>query len=209
MNLKNMITRLTSNYSKLKDSNIYKLFSMVASQSEELKETFEKISSWQGIENASGSTLDMIGEDVRAVRLGLADEEYRALLRFKISLDKGMTDINSINNAMKSITKDNYIRLYEGYNEYNEPASIKAMLKKYNENIPYEKMDTLLSAGVNLYITAETETKSKLYVASTTLSGEILTVFPYNLKEISVSGKVEIASGYNTSYEITQIGPKI
>lgn len=209
MNLKNMITRLTSNYSKLKDSNIYKLFSMVASQSEELKETFEKISSWQGIENASGSTLDMIGEDVRAVRLGLADEEYRALLRFKISLDKGMTDINSINNAMKSITKDNYIRLYEGYNEYNEPASIKAMLKKYDENIPYEKMDTLLSAGVNLYITAETETKSKLYVASTTLSGEILTVFPYNLKEISVSGKVEIASGYNTSYEITQIGPKI
>lgn len=209
MNLKNMITRLTSNYRKLKDSNIYKLFSMVASQSEELKETFEKISSWQGIENASGSTLDMIGEDVRAVRLGLADEEYRALLRFKISLDKGMTDINSINNAMKSITKDNYIRLYEGYNEYNEPASIKAMLKKYDENIPYEKMDTLLSAGVNLYITAETETKSKLYVASTTLSGEILTVFPYNLKEISVSGKVEIASGYNTSYEITQIGPKI
>lgn len=209
MNLKNMITRLTSNYSKLKDSNIYKLFSMVASQSEELKETFEKISSWQGIENASGSTLDMIGEDVRAVRLGLADEEYRALLRFKISLDKGMTDINSINNAMKSITEDNYIRLYEGYNEYNEPASIKAMLKKYDENIPYEKMDTLLSAGVNLYITAETETKSKLYVASTTLSGEILTVFPYNLKEISVSGKVEIASGYNTSYEITQIGPKI
>lgn len=209
MNLKNMITRLTSNYSKLKDSNIYKLFSMVASQIEELKETFEKISSWQGIENASGSTLDMIGEDVRAVRLGLADEEYRALLRFKISLDKGMTDINSINNAMKSITKDNYIRLYEGYNEYNEPASIKAMLKKYDENIPYEKMDTLLSAGVNLYITAETETKSKLYVASTTLSGEILTVFPYNLKEISVSGKVEIASGYNTSYEITQIGPKI
>ena len=209
MNLKNMITRLTSNYSKLKDSNIYKLFSMVASQSEELKETFEKVSSWQGIENASGSTLDMIGEDVRAVRLGLADEEYRALLRFKISLDKGMTDINSINNAMKSITKDNYIRLYEGYNEYNEPASIKAMLKKYDENIPYEKMDTLLSAGVNLYITAETETKSKLYIASTTLSGEILTVFPYNLKEISVSGKVEIASGYNTSYEITQIGPKI
>ena len=209
MNLKNMITRLTSNYSKLKDSNIYKLFSMVASQSEELKETFEKISSWQGIENASGSTLDMIGEDVRVERLGLTDEEYRALLRFKISLDKGMTDINSINNAMKSITKDNYIRLYEGYNEYNEPASIKAMLKKYDENIPYEKMDTLLSAGVNLYITAETETKSKLYVASTTLSGEILTVFPYNLKEIRVSGKVEIASGYNTSYEITQIGPKI
>lgn len=104
MNLKNMLKRLTFNYTKVEGSNVYKLFSIVALSVEELKELFEKISSWQGISNAEGTTLDLIGEDVRQKRNGMTDDEYRLQLRFKNSLNRSGTDINSVNNIIKSFS---------------------------------------------------------------------------------------------------------
>ncbi|MGP1567994.1 MAG: hypothetical protein ACTTHM_04700 [Peptoanaerobacter stomatis] len=210
MNLKNMITRLTSNYNKNESSNVYKLFSIISSEIESLKAVFDKIESWRSIRNAEGTTLDLIGEDIMQDRQGMSDEQYRPMLRFKSSLNKSATDINSVNTTLKSITDNAFIRIHEGYNyrDINEPASIMIELKEYNPNIQYEMIDTILAAGVRAYARAISQTQGTIYMASATLYGETTTVYPYKIERIEAKAKVYVASGYNTSYETVKILPK-
>lgn len=209
MTLKNMLKRLTSNYLKIENSNIYKIFSLVAMPVEELKCLFDKINSWQGIKNAEGYTLDLIGEDVRQKREGRTDEEYRPILRFKNSLNFSGTDINSVNNSMVNISEGNYISLVEGFStESKEPACVILNLKEYNQNIDYDKIDEVIAAGVRAYLIVEKDFKKNYYIASALLTGETITVFPYNVGEIESRGKLNIASGYDLSYEVVRINPK-
>ena len=208
MNLKNMITRLTSNYNKNENSNIYKLFSILAPEIEFLKELFEKIESWQGIKNAEGNALDLIGDDVRQERLGLTDEQYRPMLRFKVSLNKSNADIDSVNTAIKSITEDNFIRLHEGYDYINEPASIVIRLKSFDKNVRYDLIDNILAAGVRANLKVEKQTLDRLYIGSVTLCGETTTVYPYNIREIESVAKVYIAAGLGTGIEKVKVLPK-
>ena len=208
MNLKNMITRLTSNYNKNENSNIYKLFSIVAPEVEFLKELFEKIESWQGINNAEGNALDLIGDDVRQERFGLTDEQYRPMLRFKISLNRGNADIDSVNTALKSITENNFIRLHEGYDYINEPASIVIRLKSFDKNVRYDLIDNILAAGVRANLKVEKQTLDKIYIASVALCGETTTVYPYNIREIESVAKVYIAAGLGTGIEKGEVLPK-
>ena len=208
MNLKNMITRLTSNYNKNENSNIYKLFSILAPEIEFLKELFEKIESWQGIKNAEGNALDLIGDDVRQERLGLTDEQYRPMLRFKVSLNKSNADIDSVNTAIKSITEDNFIRLHEGYDYINEPASIVIRLKSFDKNVRYDLIDNILAAGVRANLKVEKQTLDRLYIGSVTLCGETTTVYPYNIREIESVAKVYIAAGLVTGIEKVKVLPK-
>ena len=208
MNLKNMITRLTSNYNKNENSNIYKLFSILAPEVEFLKELFERIESWQGIKNAEGNALDLIGDDVRQERFGLTDEQYRPMLRFKISLNRGNADIDSVNTALKSITENNFIRLHEGYDYINEPASIVIRLKSFDKNVRYDLIDNILAAGVRANLKVEKQTLDKIYIASVALCGETTTVYPYNIREIESVAKVYIAAGLGTGIEKGEVLPK-
>lgn len=208
MNLKNMITRLTSNYNKNENSNIYKLFSILAPEVECLKDIFEKIESWQGIKNAQGHALDLIGDDVRQERLGLNDEQYRPMLRFKVSLNKSNADIDSVNTAIKSITEDNFIRLHEGYDYINEPASIVIRLKSFDKNVRYDLIDDILAAGVRANLKVEKQTLDRIYVGSVTLCGETTTIYPYNIRTIENKATVYVATGYSAGIETIEILPK-
>lgn len=210
MNLKNMLKRITSNYIKDRKSNNHKLFSTVSASVEELKEVFEKVESWQGIENAEGETLDMIGEDVRQKRLGLTDEEYRPKLRYRISLNKSGTDINSVNTALRSIIGNNFMRMDEGYEQekYSEPASIVVEVSNYEKAINYTEIDNILAAGVRIYFKAERQVQSKIYFASVSISGEDITIYPFVKSKSVTNHKLCIASAYNTSSEEVNIYPK-
>ena len=187
MNLKNMITRLTSNYNKNESSNVYKLFSIISIEIESLKAVFDKIESWRSIRNAEGTTLDLIGEDIMQDRQGMSDEQYRPMLRFKSSLNKSATDINSVNTALKSITDNAFIRIHEGYNyrDINEPASIMIELKEYNPNIQYEMIDTIRAAGVRAHLRAIAEIKDCINIKSLNINAEEITIYPYNIKQIN------------------------
>ena len=207
MHLKNMLKRLTWNYNKNEESNIYKLFACIAPEIEFLKELLTKVESWRGTDNAQGKTLDLIGEDVRQERLGMSDNEYRPMLKFRSSLNRSNTDINSVNNSMKSITNNNYLRLYEGPNhpDYNEPASIIVSIKEYTDDISYNEIDKVLAAGVRAIWRVEKEAKGGILIATALTCGEEITVYPYDVREITVTGKMEIATGYNTGYEIVEV----
>lgn len=162
-----MLSRLTWNYRKDEDSNIYKLFATLAPEIEHLKEVFEKIESWGGIENAEGSTLDLIGEDVRQERLGMNDEQYRQRLRFRTVLNRSDADINSVNIAMRAIAGANFVRLYEAEKKepYLEPAAVIAQIQKLYPEMPFQEMENILAAGVRLLWAIHREEQLRLSLA--------------------------------------------
>lgn len=210
MNLKNMLKRLTSNYLSIENSNIYKLFFIVALSVEECKSLFYQISSWQGVINAEGETLDLIGEEVRQPRNGMNDEEYRHMLNFKNALNLSGTDINSVNNAMNVITEGDFIFLEEGYNSiYREPASIVLNLKKYRTNINYNKINEILAAGVRVFFIAHIETKYKINIGSSMLSAEEISILPYQISQLDLKCSVFVASACDLSVEQTTVYPFI
>lgn len=210
MTLKNILKRLTWNYNKNEESNVYKIFASIAPEIELIKGIFEKIEKWRGTDNAEGTTLDLIGEDVQQKRLGMSDAQYRPMLKFRSSLNRSNTDINSVNNALKSITSDNFLRLYEGpdHPDYIEPASIILSIKDYSDNIQYSEVDRILAAGVRAIWRVEKEVTDIIYIASALTCGEEITVYPYNISEIEVRGSIKVIAGYNTGYEIIGVNPR-
>ena len=210
MNLKNMLKRLTWNYNKNQESNIYKLFASISVEIEVLKELWNKIESYRGTDEATGYTLDLIGEDVRQERNGMSDAEYKPMLKFRSSLNRSNTDINSVNNALKSITSNNYVRLHEGFDyiNYNEPASIVLIIKEYKNDINYLEIDKVLAAGVRTIWRVEKEVKGNVQIVTALTSGEEMTVYPYSPHSLTVSGEISIANGFNTGYEIIEVNSR-
>lgn len=180
MNLRNMLSRLTWNYRKDEDSNIYKLFATLAPEIEHLKEAFEKIESWGGIENAEGTTLDLIGEDVRQERLSMSDEQYRQRLRFRAAVNRSDADINSVNTAMRAIAGANYVRLYEAEKKepYLEPAAVIAQIQKLYPDMPFREMEHILAAGVRLLWEIQREERMPLHLGIATRKTKEFTIYP-------------------------------
>lgn len=152
MNLENMLKRLTSNYNKDKKSGVYKLFASIAPEIEILKNTFDRISSWQGTDNACGTTLDLIGEDVMQARRGMTDSQYRPMLKLRYAVNRSETDINSVNTFADKLLGKDFIKLEEAFvNEfYKEPAAIIFYLSNTNIDIPYASIEDIIAAGVRI-----------------------------------------------------------
>ncbi|MFA7468897.1 MAG: hypothetical protein WCY82_11640, partial [Desulfotomaculaceae bacterium] len=82
--LQRMLDRLPDVFNKAKDGNIGKLFYVMAEEMFALKETFRRIDDWRDVDEAQGTTLDLIGGNVDQVRGQLIDETYRILIKSKI-----------------------------------------------------------------------------------------------------------------------------
>ncbi len=59
-----VLRRLTDVFSKNPNSNIGKLLTIMADQIRELTETQNRIRDWRDIDQAQGTTLDRIGQNV-------------------------------------------------------------------------------------------------------------------------------------------------
>lgn len=82
--LKDFLSMLTDVFNKATDSNIGKLFQIVSDEYDDLQTTLNTIQSWRAIDNASGTTLDDIGDDINQPRGRATDEIYRIMLKAKM-----------------------------------------------------------------------------------------------------------------------------
>lgn len=117
MNIENMMKRLTFNYEKSRSSNIYKLFSIIADEIEEIQTAFLRTLEFKSIDRASGVSLDEIGDLVSLDRNGSSDEQYRVRLKFKAAQNKSKPDINSIIGLLSSVLNADDVRIYEKFGE--------------------------------------------------------------------------------------------
>lgn len=124
----NMIRSLTESYTKRADSNIGKLILLVSGQMEDLEETLKKVESWHDINQAEGTTLDLIAANIGQARGLATDEVLRILIRARVArnLSDGTMDgvINSL--AITLNTIPNQFKIKELYNDVNtpEPAAV-------------------------------------------------------------------------------------
>lgn len=92
----NIIEKLVSAYSKNENSNIGKILNILAGQIDGINETLDKIELWADIDQAQGTTLDLIGKGVGQQREGLNDTAYRTWIKSKYLRDRSDARINTL-----------------------------------------------------------------------------------------------------------------
>ncbi|MET3943187.1 hypothetical protein ABIC22_005999 [Paenibacillus sp. PvP094] len=140
-----LIKKLTDVFTKNPDSNIGKLLRIVSEPMNELKQDFEKIETWRDIDEAKGTTLDLIGGNVGQKRGAASDEVYRIMIKSKIARNLSKGDVNTIIRVIALAVGANYSDIKIQQKFYDpldpEPAAISLM------RLPLEK---LASSGIEL-----------------------------------------------------------
>lgn len=132
-----MLKRLPDVYNKDLDSNIGKLFQIVAGEYEEIKKVFESIQNYRDIDQAKGIPLDRIGRNVLESRGDKKDQDYRNFIKTKIRANLSAGDIETLNDVYPVLLGDNFIEVSEAWNNdrlNNEPAAISVKYL-YEDNI--------------------------------------------------------------------------
>ena len=137
-----MFRRLTDTYTKNENSNIGKVLLLLSEQIDDLNESFIAIENYRDLNQATGSTLDLIGKAIGQPRGKATDEVYRILLRARIARNAsdGTTDkiINALALALNTDPSDIRISELTDGGVY-EPATVGLV------NLPIE---ALLGAGM-------------------------------------------------------------
>ncbi|MBE7682015.1 hypothetical protein [Paenibacillus sp. P13VS] len=140
-----LIRKLTDVFTKNPDSNIGKLLRIVSEPMNELKQDFEKIETWRDIDEAKGTTLDLIGGNVGQKRGAASDDVYRIMIKSKIARNLSKGDVNTIIRVIALAVGANYsdIKIQQKFHDPvdPEPAGISLM------QLPLER---LASSGIEL-----------------------------------------------------------
>jgi len=135
-----MLNRLTSVYCKNPQSNIGKVIKILTDELDDLKQTMIRIEEWRNVDQAEGTVLDDLGQNIGQLRGAATDEVYRILLRSKAArnFSDGTIDtiIRVISIALNADPRE--LRIKELYNDPNnpEPAAIgliEVPLRRLNE----------------------------------------------------------------------------
>lgn len=140
-----LIRKLTDVFTKNPDSNIGKLLRIVSEPINDLKEGFEKIEQWRDIDEAKGTTLDLIGGNVGQKRGAASDDVYRIMIKSKIARNLSKGDVNTIIRVIALAVGASYsdIKITQKFHDPldPEPAAISLM------RLPLER---LASSGIEL-----------------------------------------------------------
>lgn len=181
-----MFRRLTDTYTKKEDSNIGKVLLLLSEQIDDLNESFFAIENYRDLNQATGSTLDLIGKAIGQPRGKATDEVYRILLRARIARNAsdGTTDkiINALALALNTDPSDIRISELTDGGVY-EPATVGLV------NLPIE---ALLGAGMTATqfgILLQRVVAAGVRVASVDLTGS------FQLSENAASSSIDNDKG--------------
>lgn len=90
------LRRLPDAYPKLEDTRLFKLTRLLTAEFVELREVFEKIEIYRDVDEATGTTLDLLGRNILQLRGQTTDETYRALIKSKAARNLSRGDVNDV-----------------------------------------------------------------------------------------------------------------
>ncbi|VFB17188.1 Protein of uncharacterised function (DUF2612) [Urinicoccus massiliensis] len=173
----------------------------------EIEAGFQGIKNSRDIDQATGETLDRLGENVGQFRLGEEDDLYRLLIKTRVIANMSIGDIPTINYVMSVLLKEVFLGLEETwpYEDYlREPAAIKLKLGPLAGSIPYEIIDRIKAAGVRVLI--ELNYRHDLKVGSGMVAGEMITIAPPKPGDIKDDLPYKLGASIYTEYEEVTIG---
>jgi hypothetical protein len=125
-----------------------------ADQVQEFENSVYDVATKRGVGSAEGQTLDYVGEIAGQSRpFGMTDENYRALIRWKIQLNRSGGEPNTLLDALKIITGADEVRIVE--------ATGFIQLSFSGGTVPddlYSKMKRVVSGGVSLQLSRGSST---------------------------------------------------
>lgn len=176
-----MIRKLMDVFAKKEDSNIGKLFLILSEQIDPLNETFTKIENWRDIDQAEGTTLDEIGQNVGQHRGKTTDDIMRTLIRARIARNHSDGTINKMIEALALSlnTSHSTIKMKALYAE-GEPAAIMI------EGIPVDALNKAGMSAAQFGYIAQQIAAAGVRVASIDLSGTFAFSSQSNVMEIDL-----------------------
>lgn len=123
-----LFRKLTDAYTKNPNSNVGKLIVIMSEGIDDLNDTLKTVEAWRDINQAEGTTLDLIGENVGQARGQANDEIMRILIRARVArnLSDGTFDgvIKALAVTLNTTTEN--IKIQELYDDIDspEPAAI-------------------------------------------------------------------------------------
>ncbi|MGN8233244.1 hypothetical protein ACTHAL_001472 [Priestia flexa] len=152
---KDMINKLTDLFTKNENSNIGKLIRVVSSELDSVQKTLETTEQWRDIDQAEGTTLDLIGENVGQPRDNSVDDEFRLLIKTKIFSNLSAGDIESVNQLLRIYLGEQFVSIQEGWNLEGTPfdgqGAMLFITVKGNGNVkglPFKSTARIVGDGI-------------------------------------------------------------
>lgn len=93
-----MLRRLPDLYNKDEYGNIGKLFRIIGEEQQQINAALQAIKAFRDIDNATGNTLDKIGNNFKQYRGTLDDDLYRIMIKVKVLRNLSDGGINTLIN---------------------------------------------------------------------------------------------------------------
>lgn len=91
-----LLAEIADYWNKSPDSNLYKLVDIYNSGFNSIANDLQTVDDWRAVNQAEGSTLDLIGEDEQAYRVTQDDNEYRFWIWIKFLIARAQGTYPSV-----------------------------------------------------------------------------------------------------------------
>jgi hypothetical protein len=187
------ISKITDRYIKDPSSNIGKLITIVSNEVDSLSDTLNTVEQWRDLNNAKGTTLDLIGADFSQTRGQTSDVIYRTLIIAKIVQNQsdGTYDkmIDAIALTLGCEKKDVSIRSLVETGD-GEPAAISI------EKAPLTQLSEIGLTGNQFVQIVQKIVGAGIRVARVNLSGT------FRFANVYGSPDLNINYGFSTTYDV-------
>lgn len=163
-----MMNELSHHWYKRGDGNFYKLLDAFNTEMERASDTSERIVAWHDLDQAEGTTLDLLGGDIKTYRINDSDVDYRFMIRLKQLLSRAQGTIPSIVKIVgTALESSDGIKIWNTENPRH--VGIKVPLESVRNNeiqqFLLNNLKHMLALGYWLdVIVFRTETKLPLYL---------------------------------------------
>jgi hypothetical protein len=154
--LDTLLSRLPGHFKKDKDSNNYKLLSLVAKQSGDNQALADTIQRFWDVDQAEGIGLNRLGKDEGLSRGSYDNETYRKLIKIQYIVNLSEGDRESINAILRAYMGEEFFFVEEGWNSFlEEPASMIITTGPTVGNFPFELLERIKATAIRIYFSAQ------------------------------------------------------
>ena len=166
-----LLAEVSQYWANYNGSNLWQLMDVLNKPMTDISATAQQIENYREINVASGSTLDLFGEDFKASRVNHDDELYRFLIYIKSLVAKSQGTVPSIVNISETaLQKKQGVKVFQNGVRHiiiQIPLSKVDSLK--TERLILENLKELVALGIWLdKISFDTRTDALQYLGATT-----------------------------------------
>lgn len=155
--LDKLLGRLTDNYRKDPDSNVYKVMNVISGELQSLKDTLMVIETVRDVDIATGETLDSIGNNFGEIRGSKPEELYRQYIKTRMRANLSGGEMETLIGVLNVFFSGNLKSIQESWclsdgSVYDgEPANVVITFYSTPNLIPYDAIDRVVAGGVGAY----------------------------------------------------------